>query len=363
MRKLTQHTDELAAVNPGSQADNGVLPKDREAAEAVVGGSSNSMLETEFQQQDLLTKKNVTILLSDLRGFSEIAEYYTGVEVISMLNRYFESMGDVISAYGGHIDKLMGDSILVVFGNYEERPDDVENALACAVEMQLAMTELNERNRAQGMPDLYMGIAVNTGPVVAGKLGCQQYYEYTVIGEEVNLTSRIEAHCLRGQILISENTYKIAREYIEVGELTTIEVKGIHEAVDLYELHATARPHSMVVPRRDRRKSPRITVHLPFRFQCLSGKIVRREKYQGVVFDIGYNGLLIETETPLAQSSEIKIALSLELFGDRATDIYARIIKTEEVNGKFRSSLEFTTIAAEGLEAIKRYVDKLVEST
>lgn len=327
----------------------------------MVERPSNSMLETGTQEKDLLTK-NVTILLSDIRGFTEITENYSGVDVISMLNRYFECMGDIITAYGGHIDKLMGDSMLVVFGINEERPDDVENALACAVAMQLAMTEVNEGNQARGMPDLYMGIALNTGSVVAGKLGCQHYYEYTVIGEEVNLTARIEAHCLRGQILISENTFNQASEYIEVGELNTIEVKGIREAVDLYELYATSKPNYMVVPRRERRNSPRIPVLLPFTFQCLSGKIVSKEKYQGEVVDIGYNGLLIQTETQLAKSSEIKMSLAMELFSDRVTDIYARILKSEEVDGTFRSSLEFTTIAAEGLDAIKRYVDKLIAS-
>ena len=361
MLKYSHHSYDLAKVIPESLEDNGLLKEDCNETETLVGVPSNSMVTTGIQEKEVLTK-NVTILLSDIRGFSEITEYYSGRDVVSMLNRYFDGMGEIITAYGGHIDKLMGDSILVVFGISEEKPDDVENALACAVEMQLAMTDLNLANQALSMPDLFMGIAVNTGTVVACELGSRHYHEYTVIGEEVNLTSRIEAHCLRGQILISENTYKEAREFIEVSEVTTIEVKGIRKAVDLYELHATKKPKYMAVPRREKRKSPRVPVRLPFTFQILSGKIVLEEKQQGEVIDIGYNGLLIQTEKKLAKSSEIKMSLAMELFSDSTSDIYARIIKSEEADGKFRSSLEFTTIGADGLKTIKQYVDKLIES-
>jgi adenylate cyclase len=89
----------------------------------------------------------------------------------------------------------------------------------------------------------------------------------------VSLTSRIEAQCLKGQILISENTYALTKEFIEVGPLNRVEVKGARSAVDLYELHATERPHSMEVPRREGRKSPRIKVNMPVAFQNLAGKL------------------------------------------------------------------------------------------
>ncbi|MBL4572586.1 MAG: PilZ domain-containing protein, partial [Gammaproteobacteria bacterium] len=125
-------------------------------------------------------------------------------------------------------------------------------------------------------------------------------------------------------------------------------------------LHATTRPRAMEVPRREGRKSPRIKVNMPVAFQNLAGKIVLGENFYGEVIDISYHGLLIETPIKLGKSSEIKMALSLELFSDRITDVYARIINTEQVNDKFRSSMEFTTIGTEGLRAIKQYVDSMV---
>ncbi|MEX0965586.1 MAG: adenylate/guanylate cyclase domain-containing protein [Pseudohongiellaceae bacterium] len=359
MSKHQKNANEVAQQIIQTLRDGGLLGASNEHDTDVLERLSEVLVYAGFPERDVLTKK-ITILLSDIRGFSDIAESYPATDVVRMLNRYFDAMGNIITSYGGTIDKLMGDSILVVFGFPEEQESDVEKALACAVEMQMAMSALNEFNQSLGMPDLFVGIAINTGAVVAGDLGSKHYHEYTIIGDEVNLTSRIEAHCLRGQILISENTYNLSKEFIEVGSPNRVEVKGARHAVDLYELFATERPSYMEVPRREGRKSPRIKVSMPVVFQNLSGKIVLDEKFHGNVVDISYHGLLVETPVKLGKSSEIKMALSLELFSDRTTDVYARIINTEQVGDKFRSSMEFTTIGTEGLAAIKHYVDNMV---
>lgn len=362
MSKHQNNATEVSQQILQTLRDDGLLSGSGENDAEVLDKLSAVLVYAGFPERDVLTKK-ITILLSDIRGFSDIAESYPAADVVQMLNRYFDAMGNIITNYSGTIDKLMGDSILVVFGFPEEREADAENAIACAVEMQMAMSKLNDVNRSMGMPDLYVGIAVNTGSVVVGDLGSKHYHEYTIIGDEVNLTSRIEAQCLRGQILISENTYELTKEFVEVGSPNRVEVKGARDAVDLYELHATTRPHSMEVPRREGRKSPRIKVNMPVAFQNLAGKIVLGEKFYGEVVDISYHGLLIETPVKLGKSSEIKMALSLELFSDRTTDVYARIINTEQVDNKFRSSMEFTTIGTEGLSAIKQYVDNMVATS
>lgn len=362
MSKHQHNATEVSQQILQTLRDDGLLNDSAENDAKVLERLSSVLVYAGFPERDVLTK-NITILLSDIRGFSNIAESYPATDVVSMLNRYFDAMGEIITSYGGTIDKLMGDSILVVFGFPEERESDVEKAIACAVEMQMAMSKLNDVNRSLGMPDLFVGIAINTGSVVVGDLGSEHYHEYTIIGDEVNLTSRIEAHCLRGQILISENTYELSKDYIEVGPPNRVEVKGARDAVDLYELFATDRPRAMEVPRREGRKSPRIKVSMPVVFQNLSGKIVLGEKFHGNVVDISYHGLLVETPVKLGKSSEIKMALSLELFSDRTTDVYARIINTEQVGDTFRSSMEFTTIGTEGLSAIKQYVDNMVATS
>ena len=362
MSKHQNNATEVSEQILETLRSGGLLSASDENDPQVIEKLSAILVYAGFPERDVV-KKNITILLSDIRGFSDIAESYPAADVVQMLNRYFDSMGDIIARYGGTIDKLMGDSILVVFGFPEERASDPENAIACAVEMQMAMGKLNEINKSLGMPDLFVGIAINTGAVVVGDLGSQHYHEYTIIGDEVNLTSRIEAHCLRGQILISENTFERTKEFVEVGAPNRVEVKGAREAVDLYELFGTNRPQPMEVPRREGRKSPRVKVSMPVVFQNLAGKIVLAEKFNGDAIDISYHGLLVETNVQLGKSSEIKMALSLELFSDRTTDIYARILNTTQAGDKFRSSMEFTTIGTEGLRAIKQYVDNMVATS
>jgi adenylate cyclase len=304
--------------------------------------------------------KEVVILLSDIRGFSEIAEAYPPNDVVDMLNRYFSAMGNIIVNYGGTIDKLMGDSILVTFGLPDHAENDVERAIACAVEMQLAMGSFNEENQALRMPAIYMGIGINHGEVVVGSLGSEHYSENTIIGEEVNLASRIEAHCLRGQILISEHTLEVAKDYIEVSPPNSVEVKGAREPVKLFEVYSTTRPRDMSVPRREGRKSPRVAVQMPVTFQCLAGKIILPDKLKGQVIDISYGGMLIESDARLAPLSEIKMKISLEVFSDETTDIFARIIKSEKQGSTFQSSMEFTFVDQNGQTAIKNLVDRLV---
>lgn len=362
MSKHQHNATEVSQQILQTLRNDGLLSASGESDAATLERLAEILVYAGFPERDVL-KKNITILLSDIRGFSDIAESYPAADVVQMLNRYFEAMGDIISKYDGTIDKLMGDSILVVFGFPEERETDAENAVACAVEMQSAMSELNDMNRSLGMPDLFMGIAINSGSVVVGDLGSKHYHEYTIIGDEVNLASRIEAQCLRGQILISENSYALTKDFVEVGPPNRVEVKGARDAVDLYELHATSRPQAMEVPRREGRKSPRVKANMPVAFQNLAGKIVLDENYYGEVIDISYHGLLIETSVQLGKSSEIKMALSFELFSDRTTDVYARIINTEQAGDKFRSSMEFTTIGTEGLSAIKQYVDNIVATS
>ena len=344
--------------------DRGLLHKDLDPSslEQVHEGVAKLLVRKGFPESDVRSK-TVTILLSDIRGFSNIANSHSAEDVVSMLNRYFHEMGEIITKYDGRIDKLMGDSILVVFGLPESRDDDAERALACAVVMQQAMSELNEYNKSIGMPDVFMGIGINSGEVVVGELGSEHYNEYTVIGDEVNLVSRIEAHCLRGQILISENTYELVKDHVEVNEPNQIEVKGSRDAVNLYELNATLRPKKMLVPRRETRKSPRVNTSMPLSFQILSGKIVQPEMYTGTVLDLSYNGMQIGTQERLPVMSEIKLSLALELFSDKSTTVYARILKSIERDGEYRSSAELTNISREGQLAIKNFVDQLISAS
>jgi adenylate cyclase len=333
---------------------------ERGSAHQLLLGKVRAILEEHYFSDSVAESRRVTILLSDIRGFTALAETFSAMTVVELLNRYFSRMTEVIVSYGGTIDKLMGDSIMVLFGAPTSEIDDVERAIACAVEMQRAMSDFNLQNASLGLPDMFMGIGVNTGEVVAGPVGSAHHQEYTVIGDEVNLASRIEAQSLRGQILISENTYRLARSFVLVGEPNKVKVKGRREAVTLYDLQGTTRPRAMTVPRREVRKSPRVSIKMACYFYCLVGKLVDKEQNRGEVVDISYNGLLMVSPVMLEPFSEIKIEVSLELLGSKTTDIYARVLKTEVEERGVLCSLEFTSMDMLGQHTIKNFVDSQI---
>ncbi len=305
--------------------------------------------------------RRVTILLSDLRGFTAVSEQYTALEMVEALNRYLDCMTGIILGHGGTIDKFMGDSIMALFGAPDARQDDVQAALACAIDMQTAMKHINEQNLSHGMASLYMGIGINTGDVVAGHLGSARHSEYTVIGDQVNLASRVEAHSLRGQILLSENTYQLARDYIETGQVNEVRVKGKKGLVRMFELLSTRQPHLMLAPPREVRNSPRVDVDIAITFQIIYHKSVLPPSTTGRVIDISYGGMYIISPIDLDPFGDIKITLSLSFLGSELTEIYAKVLRVSPVEQGFECRIEFTFIDTQAALAIKEFVDGIVE--
>jgi adenylate cyclase len=304
--------------------------------------------------------KQVSILLSDLRGFTALTERCSASDVIQLLNRYFSRMCEVIFRYNGTIDKFMGDGIMVLFGAPDTERDDLVRAIACATEMQCVMSEVNEVNRQLGMPQLFMGIGINTGEVVAANVGSDLHREYTVIGDHVNLASRIEAHSLRGQVLLSQHSYDLAKEFIEVGDIREVLVKGKREPVKLFELKATRLPQPMAVPMREVRKSARVPTDMPLAFQIVADKQVLPEMRHGQIADISYSGMLVLLKAPLPANTEIKFSVALSLLSPAITDVYARVLRATEHAHEHRCSIEFTSIDEAGQYAIRQFVDRSV---
>lgn len=181
-------------------------------------------------------KRRVTVLMSDLRDFTPMSEKLSPEQVVELLNRYLGKMVEVITRNGGTIDEFIGDAILVIFGAPVLKENDVEHAVACAIDMQLAMEEVNAANRRDGLPELFMGIGINTGDVVVGNIGSSARLKYSVVGAPVNLTARIQSLTLGGQILISETTRREVGDLIEIVGQLRVKVKGIAGAVPIYDV-------------------------------------------------------------------------------------------------------------------------------
>jgi adenylate cyclase len=180
----------------------------------------------------------VTILFSDIRSFTTISEKMDPQSLVALLNEYFTEMVGIVMQEGGVVDKYIGDAIMAVFGAPVPKPDDAVNAVRAAVRMRQALEELNVRLEARGVPRLRTGIGLHTGEVVAGNIGSEKRMEYTVIGDSVNLASRLESNTkeLGVNVLISDDTYELTKHTIVAKPMREITVKGRKQAVMTYEV-------------------------------------------------------------------------------------------------------------------------------
>ncbi len=185
----------------------------------------------------------VTILFSDIRGFTRMSEHMEPHAVVELLNEYFSEMGDIIAETGGTLDKFLGDGIMALYGAPLNQPDHAHRAIKTAIEMQRALVELNRNWQTRGQQPLRMGVGLNTGTVTAGNIGSAKRYDYTAIGDAVNLASRLCANAAGGQILVSESTYTQLNGNFPGQRLEPIRVKGKETPVELHEVYWQQQAH------------------------------------------------------------------------------------------------------------------------
>ena len=180
--------------------------------------------------------REVAMLMSDLRGFSELSERLGPSGMIGLLNRYLAAMTPVIQQHRGVIDEFIGDAIFVLFGAPFARPDDAERAVRCAAAMQEALAAFNADSRAHGLPELSMGIGLHVGPVVAGNIGSADRVKYGVVGPAVNLTARIQALTAGGEVLLSEDLLARVSALVSVAPGRLERVKGSSAPITVHRL-------------------------------------------------------------------------------------------------------------------------------
>lgn len=183
-------------------------------------------------------KLNMTVFFSDIRGFTEFSEKMDPVELSELLNRYFTPMSAIITRNQGTIDKYIGDAIMAMFGAPINYKDHAVKACAAALECVAALQNLNTEFTEKNWPRIEIGIGINTGLMNVGNIGSETIQNYTVIGDNVNLASRLEAlnKTFGTHIIISEYTYKIIKDRFKCRELGQVNVKGKKEPVRIYEL-------------------------------------------------------------------------------------------------------------------------------
>ena len=183
-------------------------------------------------------RKDLSVLFSDIRGFTTIAEGLTPEDLVHLLNEYLTVMTDIVFKYDGTLDKYMGDAIMAIYGAPEDLPDHPIKACQSALEMVKELKRLNEKWTGEGKQPLDIGIGINTNPMVVGNMGSDRLFDYTVMGDSVNLGSRLEGanKNYKTNIIISEFTFERVKNEFVCMELDSVRVKGKTRPVRIYSL-------------------------------------------------------------------------------------------------------------------------------
>jgi adenylate cyclase len=272
-------------------------------------------------------KRKVTIMMSDLRGFTSIGERLPPEDVLAIINIYLKSMTDIILKYEGTIDEFIGDAILVIFGAPILKKDDTKRAVACAIEMQQSMSTVNQKNLEYGYPEVSMGIGINTGEVVVGNIGSEKRSKYGVIGSHVNLTSRIESYTVGGQILVSESTLDDCDGLLRVDDQFEVMPKGVKQPITIYEIGGIAGDYNAYLPEKTKVELDILKQPVGIAFTILEGKHAGVEKHMGEIIQLTDMEMIIQSDVKAERLSNIKITLTDDKKQEITTELYGKVVE------------------------------------
>ena len=305
-------------------------------------------------------KREVTVLMSDLRGYTRFVEEGDPAVVVEVLNQYLGGMTDIIVEHGGTINEFVGDGIVAFFGAPLRADDHAERAAACALAMQVALVELNRALAARGRPRLDMGIGLNTGDAIVGNVGSEKRAKYTAVGTAINLAARVEGCTVGGQVLLSPFTYERLGGVAEVGPPIPVEVKGIREPLLLYELRALGGRYPRRLPEADTAGAALAPVDLPVACWVIEGKTIRPEAFTGRVTRLGPRRLEARFgahSAILAPLTNVRLRLTFSTLGQDSEDLYGKVIAGEPGSDGTLTRIGLTSVTAADqliLESLQR---------
>ena len=297
---------------------------------------------------DLLTlggeNHEITLMMSDIRGYTALSCDRTPNEIIIILNRYFEKMFDIIMEHDGIINEIIGDGILAFFGAPEHFDDHPAKAVACALSMQNAMEEINLLNNIDGLPNLEMGIGLNTGVVVVGNIGSKKRAQYGVTGSEVNLTGRTESCTVGGQVLITTSVYDRLSHVLRVKKTMTVDMKGMSQKVDLYDVTGIGEPYNLYL-KENENHLVEMNQSMNIDLYRLNKKIVSKKGLFARIKALCISKAAIIISEELNPLENIRIHILEDGKNIDNAQIYAKVSTVEKSDENFQVLVDFTSVS------------------
>jgi adenylate cyclase len=290
-------------------------------------------------------RRRVTIMMTDLRGFTALSERLEPEQVVQMLNSYFEIMVEVVLKYNGTINEIIGDALLVIFGAPQDMSDRAQRAIACAIEMQSAMAEVNVQNREKGLPELEMGIGLNETEVIVGNIGSSKRSKYAVVGSGVNMTSRIESYTVGGQILISESVRREVGNILRIDRQREVLPKGAETSFIIYQVGGISGQYNLVLEEKGLSMAT-LTQELPILFTVFEDKKIEKKGIEGTMVQLSEKSAVVSLGVLLEPMTNLK--MNLEDVDEKLAsyDFYGKVVEHSVKNGNHHT-LRFTSVPPE----------------
>ncbi|QIR38882.1 HAMP domain-containing protein [Tolypothrix sp. PCC 7910] len=334
--KVRDRTQALAKINGELKNKNALIRKifGRYLSDEIVSNLLESPQGLELGGK----RQKITILVSDLRGFTATSERISPEQVIAILNFYLQYMAEVITRYEGTIDEFMGDGILTFFGAPTVRANDTERAIACAVAMQQAMIPVNQQMQAWGFPEIEMGIGIHTGEVVVGNIGSEKRTKYGVVGNHINLAYRIESCSVGGQIIVSEDVLAEVRDIVQVEGTQQVQMKGVKDPINLYEISGIRGEHNLFLSKSEE-EFRELPEPILLQYVTLESKHVGDRWYEAQIIKLSHREALIQCEShegKLPPLTNLKLILLNEnLPQEVREDFYGKVLEKPTAEGSF----------------------------
>jgi adenylate cyclase len=302
---VEKYLEKISALNRQLNARNELLSKTfgQFLSDEIV----SELLDTPGAAEPGGKKRTVTVMMSDLRGFTAMSERMDADILISMLNHYLAEMTDAIQGHGGTIIEFMGDGILAIFGAPVHSDTHAEDGVAAAMDMQASMERINRWNAEQGYPRLEMGIGMATGEVIVGIIGSEKRMKYGVIGSPVNQCGRIESYTTGGQVLISQSVRDAVTVPLEIEKEMTVFPKGVNKEVVLSQVTGIGAPYDIHITMQNDLPE-KLDQPVPICFYRIDGKHVTETPCYGGITAAGSDCAILETDTQLELLDNLQIS-------------------------------------------------------